>query len=339
MEAQKKSFSPACAGVRAEIAGIGVYVPVRVLRNQDLTQFPASAIPLIKQKTGVEARRFAADGESTSDLGAKAALHCLANAGVEASAIDAIVLSTSSPDRILPQTAARVQALIGASRAAAFDINAVCAGGVFAIHVADAFIRSGTYNTILVVAAEVYSRFLNPRDFSTMPYFGDGAGAILLRSSTNTEHGVCRTILHTDGTGWETIAIRAGGAMLPHSAITNHADAFFAMRGREVYDFAVGKGSEIVSELLRECNVSVGEIAAVIAHQANSNVLKALAERTGIPMERFPITLDRYGNTASASVLIALEDACVSGIAKKGDYIVLVAFGGGLSWAASLIRL
>jgi 3-oxoacyl-[acyl-carrier-protein] synthase-3 len=339
METLNESLTTTRLGFCAEIAGVGAYVPIRVVRNQDLTQFPASAIPLIQQKTGVEERHFAADDESTSDLAAKAVLRCLANAGVEASTIDAIVLSTSSPDRILPPTAARVQALIGASRAAAFDINAVCAGGVFAIQVADAFIRSGIYNTVLVVAAEIYSRFLNPRDFSTMPYFGDGAGAVLLRPSTDPERGVCRTILHTDGSGWDTIAIRAGGAMLPHSAVTNPADVFFAMRGREVYDFAVGKGSEIVSELLHECGISVGEIAVVIAHQANLNVLKAIAERTGIPLERFPITLDRYGNTASASVLIALEHTLASGIVKTGDYVVLVAFGGGLSWAASLIRL
>jgi len=324
---------------RAAVTGVGAYVPERCVRNEDLIQFPAATIPLIRQKTGVEARHYAADGESTSDLGAAAALRCLNNAGVRAADVDAIILSTSSPDRIQPPTAARVQVLIGATRAAAFDLNAVCAGSVFALQMADALIRSERYETVLVVAAEVYSRFLNPRDFATMPYFGDGAGALLLESSTDPERGVCRTLLRTDGSGWDTIAIRAGGAMLPHSAVTNPADNFFSMRGREVYDFAVSKGSEIVSELLAETGIAIDQVAAVVAHQANRNVLEVIAARTGIPFARFPITLNRYGNTASASVLIGLEHACSSGSVKVGDYVVLVAFGGGLSWGASLICL
>ena len=323
---------------RAMIAGLGAYVPERCVRNDDLTQFPAGMIPLIQQKTGVVSRHYAADGESTSDLGAAAARRCLENARAGALDVEAIVLSTSSPDRIQPPTAARVQALIGASRAAAFDLNAVCAGGVFAIQLADALIRSGTYKNVLVVAAEVYSRFLNPRDFSTLPYFGDGAGAILFKLGTDPDCGVCRTILRSDGSGWDIIAIRAGGAMLPHSAIVNPNDAFFTMRGRDVFEFAVSKGSAIISELLEETGITVGQVAAVVAHQANRNVLELIAERTGVPFARFPITLDRYGNTASASVLIGLEHACCSGSVKPGDYVVLVAFGGGLSWAASLIR-
>ena len=339
METKADTRSQAHTGTRAAIAGLGAYVPERRVRNEDLTQFPAAIIPLIQKKTGVEARHYAADGESTSDLAAAAALRCLESAGVQAADVDAIILSTSSPDRIQPPTAARVQALIGASQAAAFDLNAVCAGAVFAIQVADSLIRSETYNTVLVVAAELYSRFLNPRDFSTMPYFGDGAGAMLLKAAAHTGRGVLHTLLRSDGSGWEAIGIRAGGTMLPHACVTNPADAFFSMRGREVYDFAVTRAPQIISELLNATGVPADRITAVVAHQANLNVLEAIADRTGIPFSRFPITLDQYGNTASASVLIGLESARRNGTLRSGDYVILVAFGGGLSWGASLICL
>jgi 3-oxoacyl-[acyl-carrier-protein] synthase III len=316
----------------------GSYVPEICIRNEDLTQFPKAARALIEQKTGILERRYAPDGASTSDLAAEAARRCLEQAGLDAAAVDALVLSTSSPDRIQPATAARVQALIGACRAIAFDVNAVCTGALYCLQIAEGFIRGGLYRTVLVVAAEAYSRFLNRSDFSTCPYFGDGAGALLLRASQGPP-SILHTLLRTDGSCWDVIGIPGGGAMLPCHRITNPGDAYFSMHGREVFDFAVQRGAEIVRQLLDSSGISARDIAAVVAHQANLNVLREIADRTGIPFSKFPLTLERYGNTASASILITLDEAIRSGFLVRGDLTVLVAFGGGLSWGSSLIQL
>lgn len=323
----------------AGIAAVASYLPPRRVTNEELTQFPKATIPLIEQKTGVKSRHYASNGQSTSDLALEAASLCLQKAGADPLDIDAIVLSTSSPDRIQPATAARVQALLGARNAMAFDINAVCTGGLYALQVANAFIRAELYDNVLVVAAEVYSRFLNPRDFATCPYFGDGAGALLVRPEPRSDRGIFQTLLKTDGAGWDLIAIRAGGAMIPLHQITNPNDAYFSMRGKEVFEFAVTRGSEVIRQLLDSAGLAAEEVAAVVAHQANRNVLAAIADRTGIPISKFPIVLDRYGNTASASVFICLDEAVSTGHVRAGENVVLVAFGGGLTWGAMLVRL
>jgi 3-oxoacyl-[acyl-carrier-protein] synthase-3 len=313
-------------------------LPERVIPNEALTQFPATALPLIAEKTGISARRYAADDESTSDLGAKAARACLERAGVAAEDVDAIVLATSSPDRIQPATATRVQDLIGARNAYAFDLGSVCSGAVFAVHVADALIRSGGAKRVLVVASELYSRgHLNPRDFSTCACLGDGAAALLM--SDDGGHTVLGTVLHTDGSGADLIQVPAGGTMLPYARMERPQDAYFLMRGKDVQDFVVSKGSEVVEELLAAQGVDKKDVAFVVPHQANIGVLQGLAARLGIDMSKFVVTLDRYGNTAGASVLIALDDLLTSGRAVAGDLVVLVVFGGGLSWAATLIRV
>ncbi len=322
----------------ARILATGSYLPERVIPNEALTQFPATALPLIAEKTGISARRYAADDESTSDLGAKAARACLERAGIAAEDVDAIVLATSSPDRIQPATATRVQDLIGARKAYAFDLGSVCSGAVFAMHVADALIRSGGARRVLVIASELYSRgHLNPRDFSTCACLGDGAAALLM--SDDRGHTVLGTVLHTDGSGADLIQVPAGGTMLPYARMERPQDAYFMMRGKDVQDFVVSRGSEVVEELLAAQGVDKKDVAFVVPHQANIGVLQGLAAKLGIDMSKFVVTLDRYGNTAGASVLIALDDLLTSGRAAAGDLVVLVVFGGGLSWAATLIRV
>jgi 3-oxoacyl-[acyl-carrier-protein] synthase-3 len=322
----------------ARILATGSYLPERVIPNEALTQFPATVLPLIAEKTGIAARRYAADDESTSDLGAKAARACLARAGVTPDAVDVIVLATSSPDRIQPATATRVQDLIGARSAYAFDVGSVCSGAVFAMHVADALIRSGGARRVLVIASELYSRgHLNPRDFSTCACLGDGAAALLL--SDDGGHAILGSVLHTDGSGADLIQVPAGGTMLPYARMERPQDAFFMMRGKDVQDFVVSKGAEVVEELLKAQGVDKDDVAFVVPHQANIGVLEGLAAQLGIDMSKFVVTLDRYGNTAGASVLIALDDLLTSGRAAAGDLVVLVVFGGGLSWAATLIRI
>ncbi len=323
----------------ARILATASYLPERVVPNDALTQFPASTLPLIAEKTGISARRYAADDELTSDLGAKAARLCLERAGVSADAIDVIVLATSSPDRIQPATATRVQELIGARNAYAFDVNSVCSGAVFALHVADALVRSGSARRVLVIASELYSRsHLNPRDFSTSACMGDGAAAALVGDGAQG-HEVVGTRLHTDGSGADLIQVPAGGTMLPYARMERPQDVYFMMRGKDVQDFVLEQGTAVVNELLCAHGVDRGEVAFVVPHQANIGVLRGLAGRLAIDFSKFVVTLDRYGNTAAASALIAFDDLLSSKRAAPGDLVVLVVFGGGLSWAATLVRI
>jgi 3-oxoacyl-[acyl-carrier-protein] synthase-3 len=322
--------------MRSVVASTGRYLPERVVCNADLHQFPRTAIPLIEAKTGVRERRHAEISECTSDLATHAARSCLERASIAATDIDGIILSTSSPDRPQPATATRVQALIGATRAFAMDINAVCSGAVYALHLADGLIRSGLHRRILVVASEVYSRILNPRDFSTYPYFGDGAGAALLAASADA--GVLASTLKCDGAKADVIQIPAGGSILPYRDAQDPDDQYFKMRGKDVFEFAVSKGAEVILEVLEAAGVSVGQVDCFITHQANINIINKIAEALSIPPERFVVNLDRYGNTASASVLIALDEARRNGALSGGGYCVIAAFGGGLSWGASVVR-
>jgi 3-oxoacyl-[acyl-carrier-protein] synthase-3 len=308
--------------------------------NAELTQFPSSSLPLIQQKTGISSRRRARADQCTSDLAIEAARACLAKVGMRPDDVDGIILATSSPDRLQPATATRVQHEIGAHSAFAFDVNSVCSGGVFALSVADSMIRAGSASRMLVIAAEMYSRFLNPSDFSTFPYFGDGAGAVLLEAvpdSSPASIGVA--ILRTDGSGNRTIEIPAGGSMMPGPGTIDPRNFYFKMAGKDVYAFAVEKGSEVVMEVLAKASIPIGDIRAVISHQANINILKEISNRTKLPMDRFFVNLDRLGNTAAASVFIALDEARETGFVSAGDSLLLVAFGGGLSWAACAITL
>ena len=324
--------------VTARILSTGSYLPERVVPNEALTQFPAVTLPMIAEKTGISARRYAASDEITSDLGAHAARQCLQRAAVSPEDVDTIILATSSPDRIQPATATRVQELLGARNAYAFDVNSVCSGAVFALHLADALVKSGGAKRVLVVASELYSRsHMNPRDFATCACLGDGAGAVLVGTGESGQ-AIVGTRLHTDGSGADLIQVPAGGTMLPYAQMERPQDAYFMMRGRDVQEFVLTQGAAVVEELLTANGVDRHQVAFVVPHQANITVLQGLAARLEIDFDRFVVTLDRYGNTAAASVLIAFDELMASGRVKDGDLIVLVVFGGGLSWAATLIR-
>ena len=321
------------------ILSTGSYLPLRAVPNEALTQFPPASLPLIKEKTGISCRRYAAEDQCTSDLGFQAARLCLERANLPPSDVDTILLSTSSPDRVQPATATRVQELLGARRAFAFDVNSVCSGAVFALHLADTLVRSGDSRHVLVVASELYSRsYINPRDFSTCAVLGDGAGAVLLGPGEPTR-GIVGSRLHTDGSGSDLIQVPAGGTMMPFDRLERPQDVYFTMRGPEIQQFAPLRGAEVVNELLAAYDVDRRQVAFVVPHQANVSVLRSLADRLEIDFSKFVITLDRYGNTASASVLIAFDDLMMSGRVQAGDLVVLVVFGGGLSWGATLIRV
>jgi 3-oxoacyl-[acyl-carrier-protein] synthase-3 len=324
---------------RSTILSTGSYLPEKTIPNEALTQFSPEAVALIAEKTGVLSRHHGAETQCTSDLAIEAARCCLRKIKFPVESLQGIIVSTSSPDRIQPATAARVQHELGAIRAFAFDINSVCSGSTFGIALADAFISSGQYDNILLIAAEMYSRILNPIDFSTYPYFGDGSGAILFQADESTDRGVLHSCLRTDGSRHNTISIPAGGTMLPYGKMTNPRLGYFRMKGVDVFSFTIEKGPEIIDQLLSEADVPREEIRCFLCHQANINVIRRIAEIMNLPPERFFVNIEHYGNTASASVLIALDEAITTGILSRNDLVVTVAFGGGLSWGANLIRI
>jgi 3-oxoacyl-[acyl-carrier-protein] synthase-3 len=323
----------------AVISATGRYLPDKAIRNQDMIQFSEEARRLIGQKTGVFSRRVAAESECTSDLAVRAAVNCLGKIAFSPEQIDGIILSTSSPDRMQPATAARVQYMIGASKSFALDINSVCSGSVFGIAMADALIRAEKYQNVLFIAAEMYSKILNKDDFSTYPFFGDGAGAILFQADNASSQGVLHSCLRTDGSGSDTICVPGGGTMMPYIKMTNEKSAYFRMKGIDVFTFAVEKSAEIIMQLTREAGVPISDVKCFICHQANVNIIQKIAGIIGVSEELFFLNLDRYGNTASASVPIALDEALTDGVIAPGDLVVTVAFGGGLSWGANLIRI
>ncbi len=323
----------------AVILSTGRYLPQAAIQNEELTHFPATSLNLIAQKTGVRARRHAAAQECTSDLAFEAARVCLERAQVSPERVEGIIVSTSSPDRMQPATATRVQHRLGARDAFAFDINSVCSGSTYGICLADSLIKAGTFENILFVAAEVYSKILNKKDFSTYPYFGDGAGAILFGAEPRNGRGVLHSRLKTDGSGCDVICVPAGGTMLPFERMTDPSMAFFRMRGKVVFEFALEQGARIIAQVAEEAGVSVRDIDCFLSHQANINIIHGIAEKIGVSPEKFFVNLDRYGNTASASVLIALDEAVSGGVVSSGDLVLTVAFGGGLSWGANLIRI
>jgi 3-oxoacyl-[acyl-carrier-protein] synthase-3 len=322
----------------AVIEATGSYIPEHTVHNEDLEQFPDLAKMLISQKTGVFCRRHAEYSQCTSDLALEAARRCLDRINFPANEVEAIVLSTSSPDRIQPATATRLQYLLGAGNAFAFDINSVCSGSTYGIALSNAIIRSGTCRNVLFTAAEAYSKILNPKDFSTYPYFGDGAGAILFQAD-DAKHGVLQSILKTDGGGNNIICVPAGGTMQPFDRITDTKATYFHMKGRDVYNFAVSKGTESITQLLDHAGLTADSVKCFICHQANINIILQIADNLQVDTDKFYINLFRYGNTASASVLIALDEALVRGTIVPGDLVVTAAFGGGLSWGANLIRI
>jgi len=326
--------------IRSVISSTGCYLPDNIITNADLTQFSEEARDLVRAKTGILSRRVAPENKCTSDLAVEAAQRCLDKVHFPPKKIEAIIVSTSSPDRMQPATATRVQYLLGAENAFAFDINSVCSGSTFGIALADSLIRSGSITNVLLIAAEMYSKILNKKDYSTYPYFGDGAGAILFKSeSDDAACGVLHSCLKTDGSRHDTIRVPGGGSMLPFEKMTNPKLAYFKMKGEDVFSFATDKAPEIIKQLALKAGVDLHDIRCFICHQANINILNSIADTLSISREHFFVNLHKYGNTASSSVLIALDEAIAEGFIGKGDLIMTVAFGGGLSWGANLIRL
>ena len=328
--------------ISSVILGTGSNLPGDSVPNSSFTQFPAQMLSLIEEKTGIYRRHYVAKNQSTSDLALAAIDACLNSTCIDRTDIDALIVATSSPDYIHPPTAAVVQGKAGLINAFAFDINSVCSGAIYALQMADSLIKSNFCKRVMVVAAEAYSRFLDCNAINVYPYFGDGAGAVLLEGGSaigsRRRSGILHALLGTDGTKFETIIIPAGGARLPGPQCTNQSDFYFRMKGRDVFNFAIAKGSQIILQCLEEANVNLQEIDCVITHQANINIIDGISKRTNISREKFFVNLNKYGNTAAASVLIALDEAFQTKKIGSGALVILVTFGGGLSWGAMLVR-
>lgn len=324
--------------MRSHILGTGSYAPKQVVTNADLEQMVDTSDAWIMERTGIRERRKAAPGEACSDLGVQAAQQALGAAKLQASDLDLIIVATCTGDSPLPSTASLVQYRLGAGRAAAFDISAACCGFVYALSMADAFIRSGQYRYVLVIASEVMTAILDWTDRNTCVLFGDGAGATVL-GPTEEDRGVLSIHLHADGQLSDLICVPGGGSSIPASE-TMLAERlhFIKMRGNETFKIAVKTMEDSIREALAAQELTVDDIDFLVPHQANIRILKAVGQRLGLSMEQVVTNLDRFGNTSAASIPLALDESVRAGQIQSGSLIVLAAFGGGLTWGSGVIR-
>jgi 3-oxoacyl-[acyl-carrier-protein] synthase-3 len=320
------------------IVGTGSYLPDRVLTNADLEKMVDTTDEWIVSRSGIHERRIAPDNMCTSDMGAKAARRAMEQAAVREDEIDLIICATITPDMPFPATACLIQQKIGAKRAAAFDMEAACSGFLYGLEIGQQFITSGTYDTVLVIGAEKLSTIVDWEDRSTCVLFGDGAGAAVLRSRGD-EHGILTTCMGADGAQADILLMPGGGARYPASkeSVSGRMH-YLKMAGKEVFKNAVTAMQTAAEEALRKCNLTIDDIKCVIPHQANIRILEALADRLGAPMEKVYVNLHRYGNISAASVAIALDEAVREGRFQRGDLILLVVFGSGLTWASCVIQ-
>ena len=320
---------------RAQILGCGGYLPERVVTNADLAKTIDTSDAWIVQRTGIRERHVAASGEKTSDLAVQAARRALAAAGIDAAEVDLIVLATSTPDNTFPATAARVQAALGIKQGAAFDVQAVCTGFIYALATADNFLRSGQAKTALVIGAETFSRILDWKDRSTCVLFGDGAGALVLRgvpsNGSASERGVLSTHLHSDGSGYDLLYVDGGVS-------TTGTAGFLRMEGKEVFKHAVLRLAQVVDEALTANGLQARDVDWLVPHQANRRIIDAMGKKLGLPSEKVVVTIDRHANTSAASVPLALAEAASDGRIRPGHLVLLEAMGGGLTWGAGLVR-
>ena len=320
---------------RSRIIGTGVYLPARIMENAELAAQVDTSDAWIVERTGIRRRHIAAEGEFTSDLATAAAREALLAAGIDAEAIDLIIVATATPDQTFPATATRVQAKLGMTKGIAFDVSAVCSGFLYGLTVADAMIRAGQGRTALVIGAETFSRILDWEDRGTCVLFGDGAGAVVLRAEAGqglpSDKGILAARLHSDGRYNQLLYVDGG----PGSTGTTGK---LRMKGKEVFRHAVTNLSEVMLETLDAAGLSPKDVAWVIPHQANLRILEGTAKKLGLSIDSVVITVDRHANTSAASVPLALDTAVRDGRIKDGDLLLLEAMGGGFTWGAAAVR-
>ncbi|MCD8483941.1 MAG: ketoacyl-ACP synthase III [Verrucomicrobia bacterium] len=321
------------------IKGVGSYAPPKVVTNDDLSKVVETSDEWIRTRTGIRERRIAADNETTSDMAAKAAQEAILNAGISPQDIDLVIVATVTPDMPFPNTACFVQAKLGLRKVPAFDVEAACSGFLYALDVAEGMLRTGRYRNALVIGAEKLSSITNWQDRTTCVLFGDGAGAVVLSVVDEPGVGILNTMLGADGSETGILCVPGGGSASPSTVETIERSLhYIQMQGNQVFKIAVRVMCNSATEILNSTGYTADDVSLVIPHQANNRIIEALAQRLEIGLERFKINLDRYGNTSAASIPIALAEAHRNGRMKKGDLVLMVAFGGGLTWAASLIK-
>ncbi len=323
---------------KTNIVSTGSYLPEKVLTNFDLEKMVETSDQWITERTGIKERRIANENQTASDLAYEASKVALGRADLNAEDIDLIITATVTGDMPFPSTACILQDKLGAKKAAAFDINAACSGFLYGLYVADSFIRSGMHNKILVVGTEVLSKITDWEDRTTCVLFGDGAGAVIVEPTTENR-GIISMSINSDGSMWDLLYLPAGGSKVPASreSVDNKLH-YIKMKGNETFKFAVRTLEDLVIKILEENNLAPSQLSLLIPHQANLRIIQATADRLGLPMEKVLINIDKYGNTSAASIPIALDEAVMSGRIKDGDYILLEAFGGGITWASALIK-
>jgi len=323
----------------SRIVATGGYTPGNIVKNDWFERIVPGADQWIFSRTGIRERRFAKTGQATSDLAAEAATVALRRGNIRAETLDCIVLATSTPDMSLPATACLVQEKIGAVNAYAFDMNAVCSGFIYALDVADALIRSGKKKKVLAIGADIYSRILDFTDPKTCTLFGDGASAAILEPSADRS-GILASEIGSDGREWRLILVPSSGSAAPVTpdTIALHENTF-RMDGRRVYEFAVRTVPALIDRVLAEAGVDKEGVDFVIPHQANSRMTEAIAKRSGMRDNKFIMNIERYGNTSAASVGLALHEAVSSGTIRPGNLVLLLGFGGGMTWGGMLVRM
>ena len=321
--------------LRSVVLGCGSYLPARILSNDELAKSVETTDEWIVQRTGIRERHIAAPGELTSDLALHAARAALANARVEADTIDLIVLATSTPDQTFPATAVSVQAGLGITRGAAFDLQAVCSGFVFALSVVDAMLKSGAFKRALVIGAETFSRILDWNDRTTCVLFGDGAGALVMEAQpqpgTQADRGILTSHLRSDGRYKSKLYVDGG----PSSTQTV---GHLRMEGRDVFKHAIAMITDVIDDAFKATGTSAADIDWFVPHQANKRIIDGSAHKLGIAAEKVVLTVDRHGNTSAASIPLALTDAVTDRRIKRGNLILLEAMGGGFTWGSALLR-
>jgi 3-oxoacyl-[acyl-carrier-protein] synthase-3 len=325
-------------GRTCSIAGVGAYVPSRVLTNAELEKLVDTSDEWITTRTGIKERRIAAADEFTSDLAAHAAERALKNAGVTADQVELIIVATITPDMPFPNTGCLVQRKIGAHRAAAFDLEAACSGFIYALEIGQQFIMSRTYDTVLVIGAEKLSSIVDWQDRNTCVLFGDGAGAAVLQNRQGS-HGLLTAVMGADGRKADLLFMAGGGSRHPATpeSVASRLH-YLRMEGKETFKNAVQAMQTAATEALRRCEIDISRIKCIIPHQANRRIVDAVGERLGAKPEQLFVNLDKYGNTSAASVAIALDEAVSTGRVQHGDLILLIVFGAGLTWGAAVIE-
>ncbi len=323
---------------RSVILGTGSELPSRVVTNHDLEKMVETSDEWITVRTGIKERRVLEEGKGNADMAFRASQRALADAGMQAGDLDAIIMGTVTPDYPFPSSACVLEDMLGARNVFSFDVGAACSGFLNALSVADSFIRTGQINHALVVGSDALSRLLNWQDRGTCILFGDGAGAVVLGVSQNGS-GILSTRLRTDGSYVKMLYVPAGGSLKPATLETvRRNEHTITMNGKEVFKTAVRSMEEISRQALSEAQIRVEDVSLVIPHQANRRIIAALAERLGIPMERVMVNVDKYGNTSAASIPVALDEAKRQGRIKTGDIVLLNAFGAGFAWGATVVK-